>query len=152
MAKQDWMREGLCTSLSPEEADDIFFIGPGKSSKRARLFCAGCPVKRDCGNYALTYDEQGIWAGNTEDDRKCLDVFIRDTLRATAEAEGKLESRNLNDFIPQVRRQNNEAQELAARASERLDDALLASERLAAQLEALDPLFEPTTFPQAFDL
>lgn len=49
------------------------------------------------------YNESGLWAGTTEEDRRDLDPFIKDTLRAQAEASNRLESRNLNDFIPQQR-------------------------------------------------
>lgn len=142
---QDWMSKGLCKDLSPEEADDLFFIGPGKSAKRALLFCQQCPVKRECSNFAITYSEYGIWAGSTEEDRKSLDTFIKDTLRAQAEAEGKLESRNLNDFIPQQRRPVEDFDPL--REIELVEQALWE-----AQLEAPDHLFEEPNDPQAFGL
>lgn len=103
MAKQAWMELSLCVTLTPQEADAIFFIGPGQSSKRAKVFCSGCPVKRNCNEYAVMYNESGLWAGTTEEDRRDLDPFIKDTLRAQAEAANRLESRNLNDFIPQQR-------------------------------------------------
>lgn len=100
--KSGWRGAALCKDLTPEESDRIFFIGPGQTSKRAQQFCGNCPVKRECNNFAITYNEYGIWAGSTEEDRRNLDPFIAKMLREQAAAEGRLESRNINDFIPLV--------------------------------------------------
>ncbi len=151
MARQNWMKSALCKDLTPKESDRLFFIGPGQSSKRAKIFCAGCSVKRECNNFATTYDEVGIWAGNTEEDRRSLDPFIKTTLRATAESKGNLESRNLNDFIQQTR--NTQAHQMLATEIQALNDRLASSlkrqELLVAQLEALTHPSDSTTYPQA---
>lgn len=99
--RDDWRTKGLCANLSDQEVDKVFNIGPGQSANRARLFCASCPVKKECLNYALTYDELGIWAGTTDAERNLIPVFIKEELRlrGAASVEG-LESRNMNDFIP----------------------------------------------------
>lgn len=107
------MTQGNCASLTPEQTDALFFIGPGQSSKRAQLFCASCPVKRECSNFAITYNEYGIWAGATEEDRRSLDPFIAEVLREQALAEGRLESRNINDFIPLARQVLEETDQLS---------------------------------------
>lgn len=152
MAKQDWMSEGLCTSLSPEEADKIFFIGPGQTSKRARMYCQSCPVKQQCNQFAITYNEVGVWAGKTETDRRELDPFIREGLRTAANKKNQLESRNVNDFLPQAIQQSRETVQESRLLSERLDAALVRSEQLAAQLEALTHPFEQTNVPQVSGL
>lgn len=138
MSKQNWMSQGNCASLTPEQTDELFFIGPGKSSKRAQLFCASCPVKRECSNFAITYNEYGIWAGSTEEDRRNLDPFIAEVLRDQALAEGRLESRNINDFIPLARQTIDEADLLAQ---------LLLEDRLAAQ----DHPFDYSIYPQQYE-
>lgn len=137
MAAKEWRRDALCATLTPEQSDELFFIGPGKSSKRARMFCASCPVKRDCSEFAVMYNEVGIWAGNTDEDRRNLDPFISNVLRATAEAAGILESRNLNDFIPQVRHQTTTDQN-----SVHMEFDLLES--LALTLQIADSLLGQT--------
>lgn len=152
MDKQTWRADALCATLTPEQSDALFFIGPGKSSKRARLFCQGCPVRQDCYNFAVAHNETGIWAGSTDEDRNHLDPFIVEILKATMVQSGTLESRNLNDFIPQVRHQYHQAMEESRSMAERLDAALAEAERLAAQLEALGHQFEQTIDPLGYAL
>lgn len=42
-----------------------------RREKRAREICADCPVKRECGEYALSKPEKyGIYGGMTEDKRQ----------------------------------------------------------------------------------
>lgn len=103
MSRQAWKDNALCKDLPTEQSDKLFFIGPGQTSKRARIFCASCPVKRECKEYAITYNEWGIWAGDTEDDRANLDPFIGITLREKARANGVLETHRVDDFIPPIR-------------------------------------------------
>lgn len=134
------MQQSKCRDLTPEQADSIFFVGPGQSSKRAKLYCQTCPVKSECSQYAITYSEAGIWAGNTERDRDDLDSFIKDTLRMQAEAEGRLESRNTNDFIPQQRQLRSLDPEF-----DEVEQGLWG-----ARLEALDPLYSLPNAHQEF--
>lgn len=109
------------------------------------------------------YNESGIWAGNTDEDRRNLDPFISNVLRATAEAMGILESRNLNDFIPQVRNQTTTDQSLEFDLLEsiaqtlQIADSLLGQTeeelaRVAVQLAALDPLYEYSNDPLPYAL
>lgn len=35
----------------------------------AKLLCAGCPVRKRCLDYALVYEEFGIWGGATPEER-----------------------------------------------------------------------------------
>lgn len=100
MDKQDWRKEALCKDLTAEEADAIFFIGRGQTKKRATLFCAGCPVKRSCRDFAVLYNEQGIWAGTTDDDRNNIRPMVVDMLQANAELMGVLETRDSRQWLP----------------------------------------------------
>lgn len=146
MAKQTWMQESLCKDLSPEESDKLFFIGPGQSSKRAKLFCATCPVRVPCSQYAMTYAEEGVWAGETEDERRFTNATfgVRDQLKAQAASQGRLESRNLNDFLPQTRRPLFEESEFEL--------SLTTLALLEELLEVPDLQFEGSTFLQVNDL
>lgn len=97
--KQDWRARALCGNLSPEEADDLFFLGRGKKTKRAQLFCAQCPVKQECRNYSILYNESGVWAGMPESDRKTIAPLLQPFLRSEAIANGTLEERDMAAFI-----------------------------------------------------
>lgn len=99
--KQDWRASALCGSLTPEQADELFFIGPGKKAKRAQLFCAQCPVKKECRDFSILYEEQGIWAGMPDSDRKAIAPLLRPILKSEAIANGTLEERDVTQFIPQ---------------------------------------------------
>jgi WhiB family transcriptional regulator, redox-sensing transcriptional regulator len=42
-------------------------------TRRAKLVCAGCQVRRECLEYAVrTRQQHGIWGGTTEDERRLL--------------------------------------------------------------------------------
>jgi WhiB family redox-sensing transcriptional regulator len=55
----------------------LFFAADGerqperdKREARAKLVCAECPVRMECGDYALSRPEKyGLWAGLSEEER-----------------------------------------------------------------------------------
>lgn len=69
-----WTDRAACADV-PDP--DIFFP-PGKGrhdlARAAKAICAGCPVKRECLNYALclghSLSDYGIWGGLTPRDRR----------------------------------------------------------------------------------
>jgi WhiB family transcriptional regulator, redox-sensing transcriptional regulator len=67
----EWQAAGACLSADPE----IFFpvSGMGASTaqiEQARRICAGCQVRRECLEYAMsTGESHGIWGGTTPEDR-----------------------------------------------------------------------------------
>jgi WhiB family redox-sensing transcriptional regulator len=68
------MAGGACRRADPE----LFFpaghdiVGEMRAEK-AKLVCAGCPVKGDCLAYALaTRQKYGVWGGTTEEDRRTM--------------------------------------------------------------------------------
>lgn len=75
LAQPDWS-EANCVGMDT----NMFFpeIGLGKASalaykdkvKAAKAVCEGCPVAVGCLQFAMENDEQGIWAGTTDADRK----------------------------------------------------------------------------------
>lgn len=77
--RQSWQELALCTSLSPEEADAIFFPKPGGKSKQADKFCLACPVRDKCLEQALVLGPSaiGFWAGTTEPERRRMAGFLR---------------------------------------------------------------------------
>jgi len=62
-----WMTEGRCRDLPPE----IFFPSDGVGVEVARRYCAECPVKGQCLEYALeNHIEHGVWGGASERERR----------------------------------------------------------------------------------
>ena len=96
---QPWREHGKCSSLTPEEADNLFYLGKGKSAKPAKDFCSDCVVRRPCLFFALYYDEMGIWAGTTEQERRNLRGLVIEEVTISMEVTF-IESRNLSDFLP----------------------------------------------------
>ncbi|MFB6988597.1 WhiB family transcriptional regulator [Streptomyces sp. NPDC056178] len=72
IADRSWQARGACKDLSTARSEKLFF--PRKrdhaSIAEAKRFCAQCPVKKDCFNYALDNEiRRGIWGGLTEAER-----------------------------------------------------------------------------------
>jgi len=40
--------------------------------EQARTLCRDCPVQADCLAWAVTHNEQGVWAGTTEQQRRAI--------------------------------------------------------------------------------
>jgi WhiB family redox-sensing transcriptional regulator len=52
---------------------DVFIIGRGASTERARAVCARCCVADACLEYALSDDELvGVWGGTSEVERRAM--------------------------------------------------------------------------------
>jgi WhiB family redox-sensing transcriptional regulator len=81
-----WRLAAACRSADPE----LFFplSGSGKALEQiaeAKVICAGCPVRRQCLEFALRTRPQGIWGGLTELERHLTKA---DGPRARASAGG----------------------------------------------------------------
>jgi WhiB family transcriptional regulator, redox-sensing transcriptional regulator len=69
---ENWRSSGACRSADP----DLFFPISGKGPAerqiaRAKMICAGCPVREKCLEFALSHDQTyGIWGGTTAEDRQ----------------------------------------------------------------------------------
>jgi WhiB family redox-sensing transcriptional regulator len=67
--QQEWQERALCAQTDPE----AFFPEKGGSTREAKRICAGCEVRAECLEYALTFDERfGIWGGLSERERRRL--------------------------------------------------------------------------------
>lgn len=66
-----WLEDAGCRGLDTE----LFFPagprGPGRrQADEAKAVCRACPVRRQCGSWALaTAQEYGIWGGMDEEER-----------------------------------------------------------------------------------
>lgn len=71
MTAMEWRHRAACRALTPEEADPVFFpTAPrgrgGTDWSPAKAWCASCPVRADCLQYAFdTQQEFGMWGGMT---------------------------------------------------------------------------------------
>lgn len=64
-----WQTRANCLGVDP----DLFFPERGASTKEAKSVCAGCEVKPECLEYALSNGEKfGIWGGLSERERRRL--------------------------------------------------------------------------------
>jgi WhiB family transcriptional regulator, redox-sensing transcriptional regulator len=69
---ENWRSSGACRSADP----DLFFpiSAQGSAEKqiaRAKMICAGCQVRQECLEFALSHDQTyGIWGGTTAEDRQ----------------------------------------------------------------------------------
>ena len=68
----NWRSAGACLSADPDLFFPISSAGPGaRQIAQAKVICAGCPVRRECLDFALAHDQvYGIWGGTTPDDRQ----------------------------------------------------------------------------------
>ncbi len=64
-----WMERAGCRGMGTTP----FFVGQGKSLRRARELCGRCSVRVECLEFALADPcLRGYWAGTTEGDRREL--------------------------------------------------------------------------------
>ncbi len=66
---ESWKADGACSGLPT-----IWWYQnvkePNEPERRARKICEGCPVRRECLEYALRNREKdGVWGGLNTDDR-----------------------------------------------------------------------------------
>ena len=68
----NWRSAGACLSADPDLFFPISSVGPAERRiARAKQICAGCGVRRECLEFALSQDQiYGIWGGTTVEDRQ----------------------------------------------------------------------------------
>lgn len=64
----DWRLSAACRDTDPDLFFPIGTTGPAAAQiEDAKQVCAGCPVRWNCGEFALaTYQKSGIWGGLDE--------------------------------------------------------------------------------------
>lgn len=63
----DWSLAGPCRTSPPEK-----YFTDNPSILHAQQLCADCPIRVECGEYALTYDLYGVWGGLTRRHRRLI--------------------------------------------------------------------------------
>ena len=68
----NWRSAGACLYADPDLFFPISSTGPAEQQiARAKMICAGCAVRRECLDFALSHDQvYGIWGGTTPEDRQ----------------------------------------------------------------------------------
>jgi WhiB family redox-sensing transcriptional regulator len=68
----NWRSAGACLSADPDLFFPISSTGPAERQiERAKKICAGCSVRRECLEFALSHNQiYGIWGGTTAEDRQ----------------------------------------------------------------------------------
>lgn len=61
-----WMDDAVCATVATE----LFFPVKGETSHAAKQLCASCPVATACLEYALRFDQPGIFAGTNQRERQ----------------------------------------------------------------------------------
>src|SRR5258708_32665512 len=80
----EWWTLAACRNAEPE----LFFpisatSASGATVERAKRVCESCPVQSQCLRYALRHrQEQGIWGGLTEDERRRMNRRMAPSERA----------------------------------------------------------------------
>lgn len=96
-----WWGQAACGTLSDAELDEMFELHRGSRANRAREFCGTCPVKKQCLEYAILYNERGsVWGGMTEAERDAIAPLMKNELQERAIASRSLETRNPEDWLP----------------------------------------------------
>jgi WhiB family transcriptional regulator, redox-sensing transcriptional regulator len=67
-----WRAAAACLSADPDLFFPISAAGQADGQiMRAKRICAGCAVRLECLEFALTYDQfYGIWGGTTPEERR----------------------------------------------------------------------------------
>ena len=84
LLSDEWWGLAACRDAEPE----VFFpisatAASGDTVARAKAVCGSCPVQSPCLSYALRHrQEQGIWGGMTEDERRLLSRRLARTERS----------------------------------------------------------------------
>jgi WhiB family redox-sensing transcriptional regulator len=76
-----WREDAACRGLET----DVFFPATDEEAEEAKAVCAVCPVREECLEYALaTRQEDGVWGGLTETERRRLRRRLREQARKAA--------------------------------------------------------------------
>lgn len=63
-----WMLRGYCSVMQANP--DIFYEEGNEET--AKAFCFQCPVINTCYEWAMKNDEEGVWGGTSEGDRRAV--------------------------------------------------------------------------------
>lgn len=137
---KEWCVEGKCRT-DPEAKEEFI-----QNSRKQKQYCIGCPVLNECFQYAILYEEHGVWGGATEAERAAIlkgSPLLQKTIRREAVQLGILEDRF---SIVQYWETIQKARQLKDREQTRSDYEQVREEALKQLEELSTPQeFEPET-------
>ena len=69
----DWRDSAACLNADPELFFPVGNTGPAvEQIDAAKSVCASCRVTETCLQYALDTNQDGVWGGLSEDERRAL--------------------------------------------------------------------------------
>jgi WhiB family redox-sensing transcriptional regulator len=70
----DWRTHGACLTADPELFFPISSTGPALAQlEQAKSICAGCQVRQQCLDFALsTLQTHGVWGGTSPEERQSM--------------------------------------------------------------------------------
>ncbi|HVL32040.1 MAG TPA: WhiB family transcriptional regulator [Actinomycetota bacterium] len=63
-----YFSDAACEGLDPE----LFYAEAGAAIMKAKAYCARCPVRERCLEWAIKREEFGVWGGTTARERSAL--------------------------------------------------------------------------------
>jgi WhiB family redox-sensing transcriptional regulator len=86
LLSDEWWDLAACKNAEPELFFPISVTSASRGTiERAKRVCGSCPVQSQCLSYALRHrQEQGIWGGLTEDERRRLNRRMATSERAAS--------------------------------------------------------------------
>lgn len=150
--KPGWQRQAKCKLLSAVESDKLFFLGKGQRSTKAKAYCKDCPVRKSCLLYAAVYDEEGIWAGTTKDERKSLSPKLVARVKQELIDSGYWEERSAPELeVKQVVEASVSSTETSEVRASVIVDGLVDSSLVKRLLDFADDLLDSFTNAKSAD-
>ncbi|HEY3906453.1 MAG TPA: WhiB family transcriptional regulator [Streptosporangiaceae bacterium] len=89
LLSDEWWDLAACRDAEPEVFFPISATAASRDTvQRAKAVCSSCPVQSQCLRYALRHrQEQGIWGGLTEDERRLLSRRLARNERAATRSD-----------------------------------------------------------------
>jgi WhiB family redox-sensing transcriptional regulator len=72
--EEAWRVRAACATVDPDLFFPVGVTGPAVGQiAAAKAVCAGCDVRADCLEFAITTNQEyGVWGGTSEEERRAL--------------------------------------------------------------------------------
>lgn len=66
------MRSQRPACMDPSADPELWYADDARSERRAKALCMSCCIQVECARYAIASDEEGIWGGLTQKERRAV--------------------------------------------------------------------------------
>src|SRR5262245_60909731 len=92
----DWMQRAKCGERLPSGRNrypvEWFFQDVGAAATQAKAVCFQCPVRIDCLEWAVLYEEaHGVWGGLSQNERRALIKWRKREGRSPTQRRARLD-------------------------------------------------------------